>query len=511
MSERWGALVAAHGLSPEHPPAVVASAGILAESLDLHDPLLLDLRHLPFVTIDEVHSRDLDQAVAIERLGDGFRVWYALADASWFVRPGSPVFDEALKRGASYYLPGLVIPMLPPILSEDRISLGPAVDRRAMVFEVDLDLRGVVQGVRVHRARVRSRYKLDFDGVQAMLDGRSVDWEASVQASLRLLPEVGTLRASLAEGRDVVRHRRAEVEVKLVGQKFVAFDGPRNAVERYNEQISVLVNTEGARLLFEGDTEQDEVHPVYRVHEPPGPERLASLVEQTREIARLHGLDASWIWSPEREGLGAYLDRLPDDAVGRAIHRQAMIINRSSRHSAVPGAHHGVGAELYARFTAPMREIVGVFLHGELWERLGRSDAPDPATHGEALREQVLRAANRANEVQRALDRETNRVVLDALFADDQAAARTRNGTVLGLTPSRVHVQLDAPRVDVKVYTQDLESAWGVKVTLRGSTALTDPEGSVRLRVGDRVEIQVAGRDPGRDRWALRATPIRLR
>ncbi|MEZ4318970.1 MAG: RNB domain-containing ribonuclease [Myxococcota bacterium] len=502
------ALAAKVGMSPVHSSAALAEARALAADPGLDDPALADFTHLPLVTIDEVTSKDLDQAVCIERSGEGFTVWYALADASWYIRPGMALYEESLERGSSYYLPGLVIPMLPALLSEDVISLNPAVDRRAMLFELRLDADGNLVERRLHRARVHCRHKLAFDGVQAFLDGAEVDWDADVQASLRLLPEVGERRIQLAEERNVVRYRRAEVEVRLVGRRFVALDGPRNAVERYNEQISLLTNMEGARFLLEGSPEA-HIQPIYRVHEPPGEERFEAFREATVEIARLHGLDpAEWAWRPDHEGLHAYLDRLPHDAVGQAIHRQAMIANRPSHYASTPGLHYGVGAEVYGRFTAPMREVVGIFLHNEAWEKLAGAELPvPPGWEGPVLRERVIESSNAARMLQRRLDRDANRLVLDQLFEGDLASGRVQGGTVLGITPTQVHVQLDSPRIDVKVYVPHLERAWGhaLAITAAG-TGLVDPAGAVCLRLGDRVEITVSGRDAKRDRWNLGLT-----
>src|SRR4029078_8753543 len=122
---------------------------------------------LPFVTIDGPSSKDLDQAIHVAREGDGYVVRYALADAACFVRPGTAVFAEALARGASFYFPGLSIPMLPRPLSEGIISLNPDGPRRALTFEVHLGSRGEILRTQLVHSRVRSRKKLAFGDVQA--------------------------------------------------------------------------------------------------------------------------------------------------------------------------------------------------------------------------------------------------------------------------------------------------------------------------------------------------------
>ena len=531
------ALAAKRGLSPLHPPAVMAETAAAVADPGIDDPRLEDLTRLPFVTIDEVHSRDLDQALFIERRRAGFTVWYAIADPAWCVRPGSALFEEALTRGATYYLPGLVIPMLPRELSEGTVSLNPRVDRRAMVFEVELDGGGRVEQTRIHRARVRSRVKTSYDAVQAWYDGdaalpggETAASSARIAASLELLAEVGARRIALAEARGVVAFRRGEIAVSLgpgrdagaEPMRFVALADPRNDVERYNEQISLLCNVEGARFLMRDDREDDDVQPIYRVHDPPDPHRLEELSRQIGALVRRHRLDAErWDWRPGGRSLAEYLRSLPStgsqERLARSIHRQAMLTGGRSLYATVPGMHFGVGADVYGRFTAPMREIVGIFAHKEAWEKLeGRprhGHRPEPeAPDDELLREQVVKAANAARQTQRELDREVNRRVLDQLFGDDLGASLERRprrrGTVMGVSRSKVHVALDEPPIDVKVYIHHLSRRLGRRLAQgRDRVTLREADGTRRVTVGDEVTVRVTGRDHGRDRWELELAP----
>ena len=128
--EKMYRVAAEHALDPVFPPAVESEVEELLKDPGISDPELVDLTALPFVTIDGPGTRDLDQAVHIAKDGDGWMVRYALADPSWCVRPGTALFDEALRRGATYYLPGLAIPMLPRALSEGIVSLNQRADRR---------------------------------------------------------------------------------------------------------------------------------------------------------------------------------------------------------------------------------------------------------------------------------------------------------------------------------------------------------------------------------------------
>lgn len=500
----------------EHGEEATAEAEALAAAPGIEDPALVDRRELPLCTIDEPHSKDLDQAVFVEAAGEGHRVWYAIADAAHFVRPGSALWTEALCRGSSYYLPGLVIPMLPRVLSEDVVSLNPRVDRRALVFVVELDGEGRVRSCRLERARVRSRAKLSFAGVQAWYEGAGpAECEAEVQASLRALALVGRRRVALAEERGVVPYRRREVELHAADRDevLVAYEDLRREVERFNEQISLLCNVEGARLLVARSDASDaaeELHPIYRVHPPPAKARLDRFARRVRAMVEARGLDpASWLWDGELRSLGDWLAALPTQGeagrLAEVVHRQALVTNGRAGFTAVPGAHHGIGAEVYGRFTAPMREVVGVYLHGEACERLGGpAGGPAQPAEAEALRDRVIAAAERAATNQKALDHEANRIVLDQIFAADfEAGGGARAGSLMGLTRRKLHVRLDDPPLDVKVYLHHLEDQLGHRLRvdddgvrlLRGDAAL--------LTLGDRVVLSTRGPDRGADRWAL--------
>lgn len=498
------------GVDPTYPPAVLAEVGSWAANPGIDDPTLADLRAVPFVTIDNADSRDLDQALHIARSEDGFRIRYAIADASHFVRPGSALFADALARGSSYYLPGLSVPMLPRALSEGTVSLNPAVDRRALVFDMRLGNDGRDVETHLVRARIRSVRKLSFRAVQRLWNdpGGSPLARADFAGSLRLLAEVGGLRLAEARRRHIVAYHRSETTVRLDGDSggFSVLARERLPVERCNEQISLLCNIEGARLLL-ASRGLEHVQPIFRAHPAPGGEALARLERLIRATAAAHGLDRDrWCWRrPEGEPLADYLERLPrrgrHTAVSRAIERQVLLVNQRSSFGPAPGPHYGVGAEVYARFSAPMREIVGVFTHKEALEALGAPAEPDDADL--ALRDLVVEAGNRAKERQRGLTKAANREVLDRLLAADPSLVL--KGSVLGATPSRLYVQVDQPPVEVKVFLDDLAARSGIGWRLTEDEVAIEPEatGPAPLRLGDRVVLRSPRLDSARDRWTF--------
>jgi ribonuclease R len=508
-------------LDPCFSDAVMADVERLAREVPLDDPSLPDLTHLPFVTIDGPTSKDLDQAVHVARgeKGAAFVVRYALAAAADFVRPGSALFEEALRRGSSFYLPGFSVPMLPRSLSEGIISLNPGVLRRALVFETRLDTRGAILETTVTRGRVKSRKKLAWGDVQALWDAREKSPLAGseMEESLFLLRDVGRLRVADAAARDVVRYHRTEVGVKIDddGLGVSVFETVRDEVELANEQISLLVNSEGGRLLREHPS--PAVQPIYRIHPGPDAERLATLRKLIDAVVDAHGLPDRPFRFREGESLAAYVAGLPQEGeharVARALERQSLIVSLRSSYAREPGKHFGVGAEPYARFSAPMREIVGVFLHRQMNELLAGAKADDP--DDVALRERVIESANRARDTQRRVNDLVGRVALDRLFERELGkpvpARRRFVSTVMGVSGAKVFVHLDEPGVDAKIYSFDVGKALGnAWLELDASGAILRvqkggrlPPGTTIARVGDALSVVVMGRDGARDRWVI--------
>lgn len=513
-------IAAEHGLNPVFPDEVEAEVRALVADPGLDDPALVDYRPLRFVTIDGASSRDLDQAVLVEPDGDGFLLRYALADAAYYVRPGTALFDEALRRAASYYLPGFMVPMLPRALSEGIVSLNPHVDRRALVFEMRVDAAGLCRDTRVVRALVHSHEKLSFERAQAYLDdpvGAAFD-DPAINQNLTLLGRVGRLRMREAEHRDVVRYRREELSINMgaAGLTLSVHVHPRQEVERYNEQCSLLCNVEGAKLLRAGhDGAGVEIQPIYRVHPAPERDKVRRFERLLAAMVRLHGLDpARFSWTAAGEvPLAEFLDGLPTEGplgrLARAIHRQAVMVNVRSEFRDEPGKHHGVGAEVYARFSAPMREIVGVFLHKETWELLsGEVGSAELIARDQDLRERIVAASNEAKRVQSRINQLSHLYVLDQLFAHDlerPASKRTRwQGTVMGLTRDKVHVTFEEPPVDVKLYVDDLGRQLDSELELSDDgAALRHADGRGVCRVGEPVRAWVDHWDASRKRFVL--------
>ncbi len=495
--------LSSEGITGDFPSAVLAEVDAFLREPGIDDPSLVDLAAVPFVTIDGPGTRDLDQAVHVEESAAGYRLLYAIADASYYVTPGTALFEEALRRGASFYVPGASVPMLPRALSEGLVSLGPNAARRALVFDVKMDPQGTILSSDLVRARVKSRAKLAFEEVDALVDFGGPLAKAEFAGSLRAVVKLGEKRAHHDDRKTMIRYRRAESEVRLTDDgKVETRRSDRGRVELANEQISILCNAIGARFLLGGSAEV--VQPIYRVHAPPDPDRVVAFERLVGHVAKQRGLpDDPWVYRRAADlGLSGYLESLPTGGepgrLSRALHRQAMMLNGKSRFAGDPSGHFGVGEAVYSRFTAPMREMVGVFCHAQALERIaGR--AARPREVDEAIREKVIDAGNRSKDLQRRIDRDVERLVVTALFSADLAQPPkqrpARKGTIVGFSTAKTHVLLDDPPIDVVTTFFEIGKSFGgawLEVRDDGARLALKSSGETVLRLGDTVTVRAA-------------------
>ena len=514
--ERTYTVLARNGINPEHSVAALEEAGRFQSTKFCNDPTLRDLTDLNFVTIDNEDSRDLDQALLVEHKSDGgFVVHYALADAAWFVRPGSALFEEALQRGVTYYAPQFSASMLPDILSQDLISLNPNELRRALVFHIKLDSQGTVLNTDVSRAKVQSRAKLSYSQVQEFFDATANNLphplaKANYARSLLALKSVGILRLEDSRFRDVVEVDRREAQVIIADQRQHRFSievRARLASEKYNEQISLLCNMEGARLLNKLGRSTADMQSIFRVHLPPLKTRIKKFREQLDQVINAQSLDESWYWHKETS-LADYLAGLPKDEqtsrVKRCIERLILRTNRASTFEEVSDQHYALGVDSYARFSSPMREIVGIFTHKELYEALEFDPLGDPE-EDVRIRNSVIAMANTAKSTQRALEKAFQLEAIKDFLNHDLALPIEKRSwypaTVFTIEKNRIIVNLDEIALDLKLYTADLEDQFGCTYTVDSIQITPSNSKGVKLKLADCVRIRTRTWDEKRQRF----------
>ncbi|WP_233600967.1 MULTISPECIES: RNB domain-containing ribonuclease [Micromonospora] len=336
----FGALRRELGL-PESFPAAAQREADEAAAAPL--PAVADRTDVPLVTLDPATSRDLDQAMHLSRRpGGGFRVRYAIADVATHVRPGGALEEETWRRGQTVYLPDGNVPLHPHTLSEGAASLLPDADRAAVLWTIDLDADGGTVAVVLERARVRSRAKLDYVGVQLAADA------GRLPEPIALLPEIGALLTARGLRRGAINLPLPEQDVEPDGDGWrLVLRGPV-PMEDHNAQISLLTGIAAADIMLAGRVG------LLRTMPPPKPEA----VERLRLAAGPLGVH----W-PVGMSVGEVLAGLdPAQPRAAAFIDQAAELMRGAAYTAFDGElpeqpEHGGVAAAYAHVTAPLRRL----------------------------------------------------------------------------------------------------------------------------------------------------------
>ncbi len=436
-----------HDLSPEFPPAVQQAAERAAAAPRLPD---LDRTDIPFVTIDPVGARDLDQALHVERSGDGYVVHYAIADVAAFVSPGDPVDEEANRRGETLYGADSKVPLHPKALSEEAASLLPEQVRPALLWTIQVDGEGEGTAVDVVRALVRSRAQLDYEGLQQQIDA------GTAQQMFALLGEVGELRKKREAARGGVSLPLPEQEVDLEDGRASLTFRSMLPVEEWNAQISLLTGMAAASLMVHARVG------LLRTLPPPDP----------RDVQRLHrtakALHIEW---PDEQLYPDFIRSLDPSKPAHA----AMVVacTRLLRGSGYVGFDgelpeqplHAALASEYAHVTAPLRRLVDRYA-GEICVALcAGTEVPSWVLDKlDELPETMRESGRRANQYERSVLDLAEAVLLAS------RAGETFTGVVVQVDsddPKRGVVVVQEPAVEARVTSaQDLPLGTEVEVRL---------------------------------------------
>lgn len=304
---------------------------------------VLDRSDLALVTIDPAGSMDLDQALHVERTAGGYRVHYAIADVAAFVGAGDPVDLEAHRRGETLYGADTKIPLHPTVLSEGAVSLLPDQLRPALLWTIELDRAGESTAVDVRRAKVKSRARLDYAGVQQRIDA------GAAEPMWAILREIGELRRQREFARGGVSLPLPEQEISVVDGRWKLAFRARLPVEDWNEQISLLVGMAAAGLMVQARVG------LLRTLPPPDPRAI----DRLRVTARVLGIG----WPPGLDYPGFIRSLDPSNDLHVAMLTACTTVLRGAGYAAFDGAlpaqsMHSALAAQYAHATAPLRRLV---------------------------------------------------------------------------------------------------------------------------------------------------------
>ena len=350
--------IRAHGIPWEWPDEVLREAGALGEEPAEADKAhRVDLRNVPFVTIDGEDARDFDDAVWCEQAPDGFRLRVAIADVSHYVPVGSALDEEASIRGNSVYFPERVVPMFPEVLSNGLCSLKPEVDRLAMVCDMQIDRSGQLQGYTFYEAVIHSHARLTYTDVGAVIEnGWSPDVPAERGEEIERLYRLYQVLRSAREQRGALDFDTQETRILFDEQRKIAAIKPvrRNDAHKLIEECMLIANVATAQFL-----EALEQPALFRVHEGPSAEKLENLRAFLGELS----LDLPGGLKPTPEHYQSLLATVEGRDDSHII--QTMLLRSLSQAVYQPenAGHFGLHYEAYAHFTSPIRRYPDLLVH----------------------------------------------------------------------------------------------------------------------------------------------------
>ncbi len=404
LAPRAFSLIAIHKYGIPHVfPETVLEEAQLAAKLPLSEAKREDLRHLPIVAIDPPDARDHDDAIWAEPDGEGgYRAVVAIADVSFYVRPGGQLDREARKRGNSVYFPDRVVPMLPEVLSAEVCSLGQGEDRAAMACHLTIDKQGRITAFRFTRALVRIAEVIAYEDAQARID------DAGEEPQLRNLWGAWQLLNAAREARDPLELELPERRVKLDEQGRIEEIAVRERLDAHRvvEDFMIAANVAAAKAL------ESKAHPVvYRIHEPPTREKLLALKDYFASIGKKLALGQ--VITP---GLfNRMMKDISDDPAEKALVMEAVLRSQTQAYYGPQNAgHFGLALGSYAHFTSPIRRYADLLVHRALGDAFHleqpKPKADLPPTTGlsahdrndlEKITEAISKTERRAMEAER--------------------------------------------------------------------------------------------------------------
>jgi len=367
--------IRAHGIPSLWPSDVSAEASTLsAEVAEKDKKHRVDLREMPFVTIDGEDARDFDDAVYVEaKRSGGWRLYVAIADVSHYVSIGSALDREAVERGTSVYFPDFVVPMLPEALSNGLCSLNPHVDRLCMVCEMTISASGRVSGYKFYEGVMHSHARLTYTKVGKMLGVKTGEAKGSeLKEGQALRKEYEHVVADVDQLHDLygalraARTARGAIDFETVETR-ILFDEnrkidrivptQRNDAHKLIEECMLSANVCAARFL-----EKHELPGLYRVHEGPKEEKLTNL----REFLGEQGLSLAGGDKPKPEDYQRLLHSIAERPDAHLI--QTVMLRSLSQAKYQPDneGHFGLGYQAYAHFTSPIRRYPDLLVHRAL-------------------------------------------------------------------------------------------------------------------------------------------------
>jgi len=441
-----------------------------------------DIRHLPLVTIDGEDAKDFDDAVYCELRGkQSYRLYVAIADVSYYVRPGTAIDREAYQRGNSVYFPAHVIPMLPEVLSNGLCSLNPNVNRLAVVCEMEINAKGTITSYDFYEATIKSQARLTYNKVHAMIEKNDKQVQADYPDLVPHLKNLYDLFAVLRQAREI----RGAIDFNLPETKIV-YDENRKIKEivpyerfdshRVIEECMLCANISASKFLLKHNQPT-----LFRIHEGPSDDKIKDLRKFLNEL----GLKMPGRGEPTPLNYSKLLQMVEGRPDSHLI--QTVLLRSLSQaiYSPENKGHFGLAYEAYAHFTSPIRRYPDLLVHRGIKNALSKihlseDSIPQLEKHGE-----------HCSTTERRADEATREAIdwLKCEFMMDKVGEEF-SGVISSVTSFGFFVELSKVYAEGLVHISTLPNDYykfdPIKHLLYGGRS------GRTFRLGDVVEVQVA-------------------
>ncbi|WP_100640105.1 ribonuclease R [Marinobacter salexigens] len=494
--------IRSYDIPHEWPTAVGEQAAAIAAEVEEKDKQnRVDIRNMRLVTIDDETARDFDDAIYCEPRGrGGYRLVVAIADVSHYVRTGSPLDEEALRRGNSVYFPDHVVPMLPEKLSNGLCSLNPDVDRLCMVADMTISAAGNISGYKFYQAVMRSHARLTYNKVSDMLERPDTEpgyrlsaQYADVLPHLHNLYDLYKLLRKARTERGAIDFETTETRIVFDAERKIEEIVPvhRNDAHKIVEESMLCANVAAARFL-----KKHKMPALYRVHDGPSEERLNSVRLFLGELGlQLTGGDKPTS-ADYQELLSQIVDR-PDANVIQTVMLRSL---SQAVYSPDESGHFGLGFPSYAHFTSPIRRYPDLIVHRAIKSRIHNpevtKDVVSPAEHDAALVEypydyaKMEQLGEHVSMTERRADDATRDVMawLKCEFLSDHVGEEF-DGVIAAVVPFGFFVQLADVYIEGLVHVSTLSGDYfhhdAAKHRLIGERT------AISFRLGDELRVRV--------------------
>ena len=375
------AILAEFGLPYEFPPQVLKAAKDISDKAsDAEIKKRRDMRGITTFTIDPEDAKDFDDAISFQTLDNGnWEIGVHIADVSHYMQPGDTLDKEAYKRATSVYLVDRCVPMLPERLSNELCSLRPNEDKLTFsaIFEIDKDAK--VKSEWFGRTIIHSIRRFSYEQAQEVLESNTGDLEHELTILNTLAKKMRTQR--FKDG--AVSFETIEVKFQLdeKGKPLAVVPKIRKDAHKLIEEFMLLANKKVAEFVYNMKKGKDKNTMVYRIHEPPNPEKLTSLAVFAKLFGHIVVLDDEKSISKELNKLTEEVEGKPEQNVLQSLAIRTM---SKARYSIDPEMHFGLAFKHYSHFTSPIRRYPDVMAHRLLQHYLDGGKSADKEYYIEA-------------------------------------------------------------------------------------------------------------------------------